>query len=53
MVDLISLFVNDKKADPVLRHIRCCILMMCYTGIRFVQMQTFTLYGERDGVHHE
>jgi hypothetical protein len=50
MVALISLFVTDKTADPVLRHIGCCILLMCYTGIRFVQMQNFTLYGERDGV---
>ena len=50
MVALISLFVNDMKAYPVLRHMGCCILMMCYTGIRFVQMQTFRLYGERDCV---
>jgi len=50
MVALISSFVTDKNADPVLRHIGCCILLMCYTGIRFVQMQNFTLYGEHDGV---
>jgi hypothetical protein len=50
MVALISAFVSNARADPILRHMGACLLIMCFSGIRYVQMQSFTLYGTRDGV---
>ena len=48
IVALLLEFVANQHVDPTLRHLGCGLLIMAYTGLRYAQIQSWVLYGQRE-----